>query len=249
MEQIMIEAEGISMMFNQGNERVDSIKEYFVKILKRELLFQEFWALQDVSFIIGKGEAVGIVGLNGSGKSTLLKIISGVLQPTKGTVKVNGTIAPMIELGAGFDMNLSARENVFLNGAVLGYGRHQMRGFFDEIIDFAELWKFVDSPLKNYSSGMVARLGFAIATQNMPDVLIVDEILGVGDYRFQEKCEKRMSKIIDNGATILFVSHSLQQVKKVCSRVIWLDQGKLIMDGSTEEVCNAYTSSGSGGEE
>lgn len=248
MDQIMIEAKGVSMMFNQGNERVDNIKEYIVKILKRQLLFQEFWALQDVSFAIGKGEAVGIVGLNGSGKSTLLKIISGVLQPTKGSVKVNGTIAPLIELGAGFDLNLSARENVFLNGAVLGYGRHQMRRYFDEIIDFAELWEFVDSPLKNYSSGMIARLGFSIATQSMPDVLIVDEILGVGDYRFQEKCEKRMSKIIDNGATILFVSHSLQQVQKVCSRVIWLNHGKLIMDGSTEEVCAAYISSGASGE-
>lgn len=242
MHPYIITADSVSMLFNRSSERIDNIKEYFVKMIKKELLFQEFWALTDVSFQVQKGEAVGIVGLNGSGKSTLLKIIAGVMKPTKGTVCVNGSVAPLIELGAGFDMNLTARENVYLNGAVLGYNRAQMRERFDEIIDFAELWDFVDSPLKNYSSGMVARLGFSIATMSLPDILIVDEILGVGDYKFQEKCEERMNRIINNGATILFVSHSIEQVKKICSRVIWLQHGKLVMDGQTQEVCSAYAS-------
>lgn len=204
-------------------------------------MFEEFWALQNISFEIPKGEAVGIVGLNGSGKSTLLKTIAKVLKPTKGSVDVSGTIAPLIELGAGFDSNLSARENIFLNGAVLGYNRAQMREKFESIMDFAELWDFVDVPIKNFSSGMVARLGFSIATSNIPDILIVDEILGVGDFKFQKKCEERMGKIIDHGATIVFVSHSIEQVQQVCSRAIWLEKGRLVMDGPVEEVCNKYT--------
>ena len=206
-------------------------------------MFEEFWALQNISFEIKKGEAVGIVGLNGSGKSTLLKTIAKVLKSTKGEVEVVGTIAPLIELGAGFDSNLSARENIFLNGAVLGYNRTQMREKFESIMDFAELWDFVDVPIKNFSSGMVARLGFSIATSNMPDILIVDEILGVGDYKFQRKCEERMSKIIDNGATIVFVSHSIEQVREVCSRAIWLEKGHMLMDGSVDEVCDKYSES------
>lgn len=240
MDQVVIDVNNVSMMFNKSSETVDNIKEYFVKIVKRELLFQEFWALKNVSFSIKAGESVGIVGLNGSGKSTLLKIISGVMKPTKGNITVTGSIAPLIELGAGFDMNLTARENVFLNGAVLGYGRKEMEEKFDEIIDFAELWDFVDSPLKNYSSGMIARLGFSIATFSMPDILIVDEILSVGDYQFQAKCRKRMNNIIEHGATILFVSHSLDQVMEVCDRAIWMKKGELVMDGKAEEVCNAY---------
>ena len=183
----IIEVNHVSMMFNRSTERVDNIKEYFVRLAKRNLLFEEFWALQDVSFNIKRGEAVGIVGLNGSGKSTMLKIVAQVMKPTKGSVQVYGSMAPLIELGAGFDMDLTARENIYLNGAVLGYSRRQMREKFDEIMDFAELWDFVDSPLKNYSSGMVARLGFSIATMSKPDILIVDEILGVGDFKFQEK--------------------------------------------------------------
>lgn len=214
-----------------------------IKLVKRQLMFEEFWALQNISFEIKKGEAVGIVGLNGSGKSTLLKTIAKVLKPTKGEVEVVGTIAPLIELGAGFDSNLSARENIFLNGAVLGYNRMQMREKFESIMDFAELWDFVDVPIKNFSSGMVARLGFSIATSNMPDILIVDEILGVGDYKFQRKCEERMSKIIDNGATIVFVSHSIEQVREVCSRAIWLEKGHMLMDGSVDEVCDKYSES------
>ena len=243
MSNIAIKVNDISMMFNKSSEKIDSLKEYMIKLAKRQLMFDEFWALQNISFEIKKGEAVGIVGLNGSGKSTLLKTIAKVLKPTKGEVEVVGTIAPLIELGAGFDSNLSARENIFLNGAVLGYNRTQMREKFESIMDFAELWDFVDVPIKNFSSGMVARLGFSIATSNMPDILIVDEILGVGDYKFQRKCEERMSKIIDNGATIVFVSHSIEQVREVCSRAIWLEKGHMLMDGSVDEVCDKYSES------
>jgi len=237
----IVEVENVSMMFNRSTERVDNLKEYFVRLLKGKLLFEEFWALQDVSFSIKRGEAVGFVGLNGSGKSTMLKIIAQVMKPTKGNVQLYGSIAPLIELGAGFDMDLTARENIYLNGAVLGFSRVQMRERFDDIMDFAELWEFIDSPLKNYSSGMVARLGFAIATMSTPDILIVDEILGVGDYRFQEKCEKRMAEIIGGGATVIFVSHSIQQVRELCSRAIWLEKGHMVMDGDVNEVCDRYS--------
>ncbi len=240
MKNYAVEINNVSMMFNKSAERVDSMKEYMIKLLKRQIMFEEFWALRDISFQIEKGEAVGIVGLNGSGKSTLLKIIAQVLKPTTGTVNVKGSVAPLIELGAGFDANLTARENVFLNGAVLGYNRKQMREQFESIMDFAELWDFVDVPIKNFSSGMVARLGFSIATCYTPDVLIVDEILGVGDYKFQEKCEKRMNSIIESGATIIFVSHSEKQVRELCKRAIWLKKGHLMMDGEVNEVCDYY---------
>ncbi|GAA0077157.1 ABC transporter ATP-binding protein [Clostridium sp. CTA-5] len=240
MDNNAVEINNVSMMFNKSSEKIDNIKEYIVKIAKRNLMFEEFWALKDVSFSIKKGEAIGIVGLNGSGKSTLLKIIAQVMKPTKGSVNVYGSVAPLIELGAGFDMDLSARENIFLNGAVLGYSRAQMKEKFEEIMDFAELWDFVDLPVKNYSSGMVARLGFAIATARIPDILIVDEILGVGDYKFQEKCEKRMNKIISHGATIIFVSHTIEQVQKLCNKVVWLSKGEMVMMGDVEEVCKQY---------
>lgn len=241
MSETVIEIRNVSMMFNKGSERVDNIKEYIIKLIKRQLLFEEFWALQDISLSIEKGESVGIVGLNGSGKSTLLKLIARVLKPTKGTVRVNGSTAPLIELGAGFDMDLTARENIYLNGAILGYGRKQMRSKFESIIDFAELWDFLDSPLKNYSSGMIARLGFSIATASIPDILIVDEILGVGDYKFQEKCQQRMDEIVSHGATVIFVSHSLKQVREVCKRAIWLNKGHMVMDGDVEAVCDRYS--------
>ena len=240
MENYAVKLDNVSMMFNKSSERVDSSKEYIIKLLKRQLMFEEFWALQNISFNISKGESVGIVGLNGSGKSTLLKIIAQVLKPTKGIIQVSGTIAPLIELGAGFDDNLTARENVFLNGAVLGYNRTQMREKFESIIDFAELWDFVDVPIKNFSSGMVARLGFSIATCHVPDILIVDEILGVGDFKFQEKCEERMNNIIKSGATIIFVSHSEKQVRELCNRAIWLQKGHLVMDGDVDDVCDHY---------
>lgn len=240
MTQSIIEVKNVSMMFNRSSEKVDSIKEYFVRLLKHQLMFEEFWALKDVTLTVEKGDAVGIVGLNGSGKSTLLKIIAGVMKPTKGSSKVYGSVAPMIELGAGFDMDLSARENIYLNGAVLGYSRAEMDKKAESILDFAELWDFVDVPLKNYSSGMVARLGFAIATAHTPDVLIVDEVLGVGDYKFQEKCEKRINEIVESGATVLFVSHSIEQVRKLCKHVLWLEKGTQLMYGDVEEVCTAY---------
>lgn len=240
MDNYAVKLNNVSMMFNKSSERVDSAKEYIIKLLKRQLMFEEFWALQNISFNISKGESVGIVGLNGSGKSTLLKIIAQVLKPTKGIIQVSGTIAPLIELGAGFDDNLTARENVFLNGAVLGYNRTQMREKFESIIDFAELWDFVDVPIKNFSSGMVARLGFSIATCHVPDILIVDEILGVGDFKFQEKCEERMNNIIKSGATIIFVSHSEKQVRELCNRAIWLQKGHLVMDGDVDDVCDHY---------
>ncbi len=242
MEEYAVEVKNVSMMFNKSKEKVDNLKEYLIRFVKKQLMFEEFWALQEVSFAVKKGESVGLIGLNGSGKSTILKIIAQVMKPTSGSVKVTGTVAPMIELGAGFDADLSARENVFLNGTVLGYSRRQMEEKFEEIIDFAELWEFVDTPIKNFSSGMTARLGFSIATANLPDILIADEILGVGDYKFQLKCEERIGKIIDRGATVLFVSHSLEQVQTVCNRAIWLEKGKLMMDGEVKQVCKSYLS-------
>ena len=240
MAQPIIEVQDVSIMFNKSSEKVDSIKEYFVRLVKHQLMFEEFWALKNISLTIEKGDAVGIVGLNGSGKSTLLKIIAGVMKPTKGTIKVHGSVAPMIELGAGFDMDLSARENIYLNGAVLGYSRTEMDKKAESILDFAELWDFVDVPLKNYSSGMVARLGFSIATAHIPDILIVDEVLGVGHYKFQEKCEKRINEIVATGATVLFVSHSIQQVEKLCKHALWLEKGKQVMYGDILDVCAAY---------
>lgn len=228
------------MMFNLSSEKIDSIKEYFVKAIRRELHFQEFWALKNVSFDLEKGDSIGIIGLNGSGKSTLLKIVSGILKPTKGKVETVGSIAPLIELGAGFDANLSARENIYLNGAILGYDRAYMDSRFDEIIEFAELQDFVDTAVKNFSSGMVARLGFAIATMNIPDILIIDEILAVGDYKFQEKSFDRMKKMINSGATVVFVSHSIEQVKQICKKALWLEHGNVKMLGNAENVCNRY---------
>jgi ABC-type polysaccharide/polyol phosphate transport system ATPase subunit len=238
----IIEVNNVSMMFNKSKEQIDNIKEYLIKLAKRQIMFEEFWALKDISFTVKKGDALGIVGLNGSGKSTLLKIIAQVMKPTKGNIAVYGSLAPLIELGAGFDMDLSARENIFLNGAVLGHSRSQMREKFEYIIEFSELWEFVDVPLKNYSSGMVARLGFSIATASMPDILIVDEILSVGDFKFREKCEKRMNDIISNGATIVFVSHSIKQVEDLCTNAIWLEKGNVVMQGPAKEVCERYAS-------
>ena len=234
----------VSMMFNLSSEKIDSIKEYFIKVLRHELHFQEFWALKNVSFELEKGDSIGIVGLNGSGKSTLLKIVSGILKPTKGTVETVGSIAPLIELGAGFYANLSARENIYLNGAILGHNRAYMDERFDEIIEFAELQDFVDTAIKNYSSGMVARLGFAIATMNVPDILIIDEILAVGDYKFQEKSFARMKKMIESGATVVFVSHSIQQVKQICKKALWLEHGSVKMLGDAESVCDRYMGEG-----
>ena len=237
-----VEVRNVTMRFNMSKEKLDSLKEYFIKLMKRQLHFQEFFALKNVSFDIEQGDVFGIVGLNGSGKSTILKIISGILKPSEGTVQTVGSISPMIELGAGFDMDLTARENVFLNGSVLGYSREMMNEKFDEIIDFAELHDFVDVAVKNFSSGMVARLGFAIATITHPDILIVDEILAVGDFLFQQKCEERIREMMSGGTTVIIVSHSIEQIERLCKHVAWLDHGNLKMVGDTQTVCDAYKS-------
>ncbi len=236
----VIDVKNVSMRFNMSKERVDSMKEYFIKMVKRQLIFEEFIALKDINLSIEKGEVVGIVGLNGSGKSTLLKVISGILRPTTGSASTNGTISPLIELGAGFDFDLTARENVYLNGSVLGFSKQVMNEKMDEIIDFAELRDFMDVAIKNFSSGMVARLGFSIATITRPDILIVDEILAVGDFLFQQKCEQRIADMMSGGTTVIIVSHSLEQIERLCSRVVWLEKGQIKMDGKTQDVCEQY---------
>ena len=236
----VIEINDVTMKFNMCREHIDNLKEYLIKFIKRQLSFEEFIALEHVSVKVEEGEVFGIVGLNGSGKSTLLKLVSGILKPTDGSVRTVGTISPLIELGAGFDMELTARENIFLNGSVLGYSRNFMRSKFDEIIEFAELQEFVDTPLKNFSSGMVARLGFAVATLVKPEILIVDEILAVGDFLFQQKCEQRIQEMMSGGTTVLIVSHSIEQIERLCNRVMWLEHGKIKMLGETAYVCTEY---------
>lgn len=235
-----VELKNIEMHFNMSKERLDSLKEYFIKFFKGQLYFEDFIALNDVSFNIKKGDVFGIIGLNGSGKSTLLKIISGILTPTKGDVQTFGTIAPLIELGAGFDMELTARENIYLNGAVLGYPKKFMDEKFADIVEFSEISEFLDTPMKNYSSGMVARVAFAIATIAKPDILIVDEILAVGDFLFQEKCEKRINDMIGENTTVIIVSHSIEQIERLCKNCVWLDKGKVKMIGNAKEVCSSY---------
>lgn len=239
-KRIMIDVDHVTIRFNLANQKVDNLKEYFVKLMKKELMFQEFLAVQDISFKVREGEAWGLIGSNGSGKSTMLKAISGILKPYKGSVTVNGSVAPLIELGAGFDQELTARENIFLNGCVLGHTEKFMQEHFDEIVDFAELHKFLDSPIKNYSSGMKARLGFSVATMVRPEILIVDEILAVGDYNFRQKCEQRMSEMLGGGTTLLYVSHNIDEVKRLCDHVIWIDKGVARMQGEVNEVCDAY---------
>ena len=238
---LAVEVKDVTMIFNMASESLTNLKEYFIKLAKHELFFEEFRALKHISFDVHRGEVVGLVGSNGSGKSTMLKIIAGVLEPSEGEVKVHGNIAPLIELGAGFDPELTARENIYLNGSLLGYTKEFIDENFDAIIDFAELKDFVDMPLKNFSSGMVARIAFAIATITEPDILIVDETLSVGDVFFQEKCERRIQHFIESGdVTVLFVSHSMDQVERICQRAVWIEKGDLRMDGPVDEVCKAY---------
>ena len=236
----IIEVNHVSMRFNLSKEKHESLKEYFLAMAKGKLQFDEFYALRDVSLTVEPGDFYGLVGLNGSGKSTLLKVISVVYKPSQGNVKVSGTIAPLIELGAGFDMDLTARENIYLNGTVLGYTPKYIDSKFDEIVEFSELRDFLDVPLKNYSSGMVARIAFAIATITKPDILIADEILSVGDFLFQQKCEQRMQELMSGGTTVILVSHSIEQVERMCNKVAWLDHGHLRMNGPTAQVCEAY---------
>ena len=233
--------DNVSMRFNLARERVDSIKEYFVrKALNKMSKVDEFWALKSISFSIEKGDSFALIGSNGSGKSTLLKVISGVLSPTMGNVTVNGSIAPLIELGAGFDFELTGKENIFLNGAVLGHSKNTMLTKYDEIADFSELGDFLDVPVKNYSSGMIARLGFSVATIVRPEILIVDEILAVGDQAFQEKCNKRMEEMMSGGTTVILVSHSAEDVKRICSHAAWINRGKLMYVGNTEIALQKY---------
>lgn len=239
-KRIMVDVDHVTIRFNLSSQKVDNLKEYLVKLMKRELMFQEFLAVKDVSFQVRAGEAWGLIGANGSGKSTMLKAISGIMKPYKGTITVNGSVAPLIELGAGFDPECTARENIFLNGCVLGHSEKFMQEHFDEIVDFAELHQFLDSPLKNYSSGMKARLGFSVATMVKPDILIVDEILSVGDYKFKQKCMKRMDELLSGGTTLLYVSHSIDEVKRLCDHALWIDKGVAKMQGEVDEVCDAY---------
>lgn len=239
-KKIMVDVDHVTIRFNLSSEKVDNLKEYLVKMMKRELMFQEFLAVRDVSFQVRQGESWGLIGVNGSGKSTLLKAISGIMKPYKGKITVNGSIAPLIELGAGFDPECTARENIFLNGCVLGHSLKFMEDHFDEIVEFADISKFLDSPIKNYSSGMKARLGFSVATMVKPDILIVDEILSVGDYKFRQKCEKRMKELLAGGTTLLYVSHNIDEVVRLCDHAIWLDHGESKMIGAAAEVCNAY---------
>lgn len=242
MNDIVIEVKNATVRFNKSAESISGLKEYIIKMLKRELMFQEFLALKNINFTVKRGESWGLIGKNGSGKSTLLKLISGIIRPYQGNVTVNGSISPLIELGAGFDLELTARENIFLNGALLGYSKRFIESHFQEIVDFAELNDFIDVPIKNFSSGMSARLGFAIATVQKPDILIVDEVLAVGDFAFQQKCKERMENLLSNGTTLLFVSHSIEQVKELCSKAIWIDNGEVRAIGETHSVSQEYMS-------
>lgn len=235
-----ITVSNMSMMFNLNQEKVDNLKEYFIKLVTRKLHFTEFWALNDISFTVEKGDRVGVLGFNGAGKSTLLKVIAGVLKPTKGSVSVNGVIAPMLELGAGFDMNYSGKENIYLYGATMGYSRKFIEEKYDQIVEFSELGDFINVPVKNYSSGMRARLGFAIATAVEPEILILDEVLSVGDAKFRKKSEAKIRSMFDKGITVLFVSHSVEQVLNICNKAIILEKGKLIAQGDAKEICAKY---------
>ncbi len=237
---IAVKVENVSVMFNLNKEKVDNMKEYFIKLITRKLRFTEFWALTDVSFTIEKGERLGVLGFNGAGKSTLLKTVAGVLKPTKGNVEVEGVIAPLLELGAGFDSNYTGKENIFLYGATMGYSRKYIEERYDEIVAFSELGDFINVPIKNYSSGMRARLGFSIATAVEPEVLILDEVLSVGDAKFKAKSEKKVKSMFAKGVTVLFVSHNTAQVRRLCNKAIILDHGKVIASGTADEVCDIY---------
>ena len=240
MKEDMIRVENVSMNFRLMNDRISSIKEMMTALAKRKVKFKVFHALEDVDFTIQRGDVVGLIGHNGAGKSTLLKIISGIMRPTKGKVWRGANIVPMLELGSGFDYDLSGHENIFLNGAILGYSKEFLHSKYDEIVAFSELAEFIHTPLRNYSSGMLMRLAFSIATVVEPEILIVDEVLAVGDERFQEKSKKRMMELMSGGTTVLFVSHNIDQIREMCNRVVWLDHGKVHMIGDADEVCDAY---------
>lgn len=241
MQETVIELKNVGIKFNLSQEKVDSLKEYVIKMIKKELMYNEFWALKDVSFSVKKGDRIGLLGLNGAGKSTLLKIICGVYKPSEGTVSHKGVIAPLLELGAGFDPQYTGKENIFLYGSVLGYSRKYLEEKYDEIVEFSELEKFIDVPLKNYSSGMKARLGFSIATIADPDILILDEVLSVGDAKFRKKSEKKIMDMFERGVTVIFVSHQLEQIQKICNKAIILQKGTLIAEGDIDTISEMYT--------
>ncbi|MEE1342746.1 MAG: ABC transporter ATP-binding protein [Lachnospiraceae bacterium] len=240
MSKVVLKVDKVGMRFNLSAEKVDNLKEYVIKMIKRELYFQEFWALRDVTFSLNKGERLGILGLNGAGKSTLLKVVAGVLKPTEGTVTTKGKIVPLLELGAGFDKQYTGAENIYLYGAMLGYSKEFIKEKYDEIVEFSELGDFINVPVKNYSSGMRARLGFAIATVVEPEILILDEVLSVGDAKFRKKSEKKIRDMFDKGVTVLFVSHSIEQVKRLCNKAILLEHGHIIAEGNVEDVAKIY---------
>lgn len=243
MSKTMIEVSHVSMRFRMNSDRIMSLKEFVTTALRGGLHYEEFTALNDVSFAVEQGETLGLIGRNGAGKSTMLKVISGILKPTEGSVMCHGNVVPMLELGSGFDMDLTGRENIFLNGAILGCDEEFLKRKYDEIVAFSELGQFIETPIRNYSSGMLARLAFSVASVVQPEILIVDEILAVGDAQFQEKSRKRMLELMGGGTTVLFVSHSIEQIREMCSKVIWLEQGRTRMDGTTQEVCDAYEAS------
>lgn len=240
MSKTMIEVNDVTMRFRMNNDKIMSLKEFVTTAIRGKLNYNEFTALNNVSFTVKKGETIGLIGRNGAGKSTLLKVISGILKPTSGSVTVRGNIVPMLELGSGFDFDLTGRENIFLNGAILGYDEDFLKEKYDEILEFSELGKFIEAPIRNYSSGMLARLAFSVAAIVKPEILIVDEILSVGDTAFQEKSRNRMLELMSGGTTVLFVSHSIEQIKEMCRRVVWLEQGQIKMIGVADEVCDAY---------
>ena len=240
MSKTMIEVSDVTMRFRMNNDKILSLKEFVTTALRGKLRYQEFTALEHVSFTVKKGETLGLIGRNGAGKSTMLKVISGILKPTEGNVTCHGNVVPMLELGSGFDMDLTGRENIFLNGAILGYSEEFLKEKYEEIVEFSELGQFIEVPIRNYSSGMLARLAFSIATVVQPEILIVDEILSVGDAQFQEKSKRRMMELMGGGTTVLFVSHSIEQIREMCKRVVWLEMGHIRLAGVAEEICDAY---------
>ena len=240
MGKTVIEVNGVTMRFRMNNDRIMSLKEFVTTAIRGKLEYNEFTALDHVSFTVEQGQTLGLIGRNGAGKSTMLKVISGILKPTEGTVRTEGSIVPMLELGSGFDFDLTGRENIFLNGAILGYSEEFLKEQYERILEFSELGHFIDTPIRNYSSGMLARLAFSVASMVEPEILIVDEILSVGDAAFQEKSRARMLELMGGGTTVLFVSHSMEQIREMCDKVIWLEQGHVKMAGSADEVCGAY---------
>lgn len=239
----MIEVKNVTMRFRMSDEPINSLKEIFTTAVKGRLRFNEFMALNDVSFNLEKGKTLGLIGHNGAGKSTTLKVISGILKPTSGSVVTRGNIVPMLELGAGFDLELTGKENIYLNGAILGYSKEYLESKYEEIVDFAEIREFIDMPIRNYSSGMMARLAFSIASVVQPEILIVDEILAVGDAAFQEKSLSRMKELMSGGATVLFVSHDIEKIEEMCDEVVWLEKGKIVKTGPAKQICEEYKNS------